>query len=87
MYAFSQFLTSVSYGTVKHSSIAMALLKFPYKLLTVLFVFFVLATMVRGQKGKSEKGKSKKAIAFLDLPFFKSIFFLKYCCLFGYAIF
>ena len=83
MYAFSQFLTSVSYGTVKHSSIAMALLKFPYKLLTVLFVFFVLATMVRGQKGKSEKGKSKKAIAFLV----KSIFiFFQDSCLFGLAI-
>ena len=45
MYAFSQFLTSVSYGTVKHLSVTMALLKFPNKLLTVLFVFFVLATI------------------------------------------
>ena len=40
--------------------------------------------LVRGQKGKSEKGKSKKAIAFLV----KSIFiFFQFSSLFGLTIF
>jgi hypothetical protein len=43
--------------------------------------------LVRGQKGKSEKGKSKKAIAFLDLPFFFTYIFFYCCCLFGFAIY
>ena len=36
---------------------------------------FFVATTGTWSKRKIEKGKSKKAIDFLDLPFFKSFFF------------